>query len=416
MTPAPNSASDRRTTRVPSAVRRLLPLAAALAATLPQSGWSDELDTVQFRVGQGFTRDSNVLRIADSVNDQGWLRGAGRDDTVSLTTLGAKLDKRYGLQRFELDAELQRYAYQSYSSLDFTAFNYSAAWRWSLTPRLHGNIQKQQREYTDNLAETRAIGELNRRTDRQSGADAEYELGANWRVVGGVFDRSVKNSQLLTFENDTQVRGVEAGMRYVLPTGTALAYRYRLGNGEYPGRAASPWFATDFKDREHEFRGEWAPTGKSMVTARLSHLQRRHEGVPQRDFSGLSGQLDATLNATAKTSVTAGYVRELENYQTLTESYYTGNRIFVAPTYKPTEKTAVRVRYDWGQRDFKGAMPGFVASGRKDDRNTVSLAVEWEPIRALLVSATLGREKRKSTQFGQDYTSNTFGVSALARF
>lgn len=389
----------------------------ALMALIPFAAQSDELDTLQFRVGQSFQHDNNVFRLSDLANTQAVLGRGDRSDTIGVTTLGVKLDKPYGLQRVELDVSAERNNYRNFSNLSYTAFNYAGAFRWSLTPRFHGNVTSNQREYTDNTADVQNIGALNHRTDRNSLADAEYELGSAWRLVGGVFERSTKNSQPSTFESDFKTQGGEVGARYVFASGTSFAYRYRDGKGNYPGRTLSTFFASDFQDREHEFRLDWnAADRKTQIQARVSHFQRQHDGLSARDFSGMTGQLDLTVNLTGKTSLLGGYARELENYQTDDASYYTGDRLFAGVTYKPTVKTAVRLRYDQGWRDFRGPLPGVVATNRQDKLHLLTLAADWEPIRALKLTAFITRDTRSSSATGFDYKSNLMGVSALASF
>ena len=161
---------------------------------------------------------------------------------------------------------------------------------------------------------------------------------------------------------------------------------------------------------------DWAATGKTTLRARLAHLERRHESLPARDFSGLRGQLDASWAVTGKTSLTGGVVRELENYQTTNASYYEGYRYFVSPVWKPTFKTAVRLRYDHGVRRFKGALPGFAPTARRDTQDLLSLGLEWEPVRAIKLVASMQRDRRKSTEPGFDYSATVFGLSALATF
>jgi exopolysaccharide biosynthesis operon protein EpsL len=281
---------------------------------------------------------------------------------------------------------------------------------------LHGNLTSDRREFVDNTADVQNSGQLNRRTNRSTGFDAEYELDGAWRLVGGLFERTSTSSQPFTFEGDSRIRGAEGGVRYVFPSNTSMAYRYKRGNGDYPGRVPSPTFAGSFTDTEHEFRLDWAPTGKTTLRARLSHLDREHDGLAARDFSGFTGQLDATWAITAKTSLAGGVVRELGSYQTSTASYYEGYRFFIAPTWKPSEKTAVRLRYDHGARDFRGPLPGFAATDRRDTSNLVSLALEWQALRALKLIASVQRDRRKSTEPGFDYTSNAYGLSAQASF
>lgn len=377
---------------------------------------ADELDTLQFQAGQSVMYDSNVYRLSDSADTQATLGTPGRSDTIAVTTLGVKLNKPYSLQRFELGVSADHHRYSNFDNLNFTAFNYAAAWRWSLTPALHGNLTADRREFADNTADVQNTGAGNVRTNRSTAFDAEYELGSAWRLVGGVFERSSKSSETLTYDGDSTVLGQEAGVRYVFASGSALAYRYKQGQGEYASQSISGMGASDFDDKEHEFRADWSPTGRMMVRTRLAHLDRTHDAMPSRDFSGVVGQLEGIWTITGKTRLAYGVVRELGSYQTASSSYYTGHRFFIAPTWKPTEKTAVKARYQRGQRDYSGALPGVAESNREDTISFASLILEWEPVRALTLAATLQRDKRTSSAPGFDYSSHQIGISALASF
>lgn len=396
--------------------REIVVFSLILLGLLLRHAKADELDTLQFKAGETLRYDSNVFRLSDSVNAQSVIGNASRSDTIAITTVGVKVDKPYGLQRFEFDINADHYNYKNFSNLDFTAVNYAAAWRWSLTPALHGNFTTDRQEFVDNTADVQNLGQLNRRTDRYTLFDAEYEIDGAWRAVGGLFERNSNNSQPFTFEGDSRVRGAEAGVRYVFPSDTSLAYRFKNGRGEYPDRVISSFFASRFKDREHEFRLDWPITAKTTIQSKLSHFDRAHEGLSARDFSGVIGQLNATWIATGKTRVTAGITRELGSYQTLNTSYYQGYRLFIAPTWKPTEKTAIQLRYERGVRNYKGPLPGFFASNRRDTTNLGVLAFEWQPLRAIKVTASLIRDQRNSNEPGLDYKSNGVGLAVLASF
>jgi exopolysaccharide biosynthesis operon protein EpsL len=280
---------------------------------------------------------------------------------------------------------------------------------------LYGNLTTDRREYTDNTADVQNQGELNRRTDRLTLLDAEYAIDGPWRVLGGVFERTISNSQA-SFEGDSKVRGVEAGVRYVFASDSSFAYRLKQGRGEYPNRVLSDTSASEFKDREHEFRLFWPITGKTTIQSRLAYFDRAHDGLPARDFSGFVGQLDATWRLTGKTTINGGVVRELGDYQTDDISYYQGNRLFIAPTWKPTEKTAVKFRYDHGVRDYKGPLPGAVATNRQDTTDLAVLGFEWEVIRAVKVTTSVFTDRRKSNVSNVDYKSHGANVSVLASF
>ena len=382
---------------------------------VPVSAFADELDVLQFSAGLALQHDSNVFRFSDQTSNPGLPNGSGRSDTVLTSSAGLKLRKPYGLQKFEADIGLENTNYKNFSGLNFTAVNYAAAWRWSLTPAFHGNLTTDSKEYVDNTADVQAAGQLNRKIDRSTRLDAEYEIDGVWRLLGGAFQRTNSNSQSSTFVGDSKVIGAEAGVRYQLPYGTSLAYRFRNGKGQYTNQAAATTVSSDFNDREHEVQGEWAG-GRTKIGGRISRLERKYDSIAARDFSGLLSQIDINYALTGKTNIFAGVARELGSYLTNNISYYQGTRVFVSPSWQATENIALRARYDYGVRDFKGPLPGFVASNRTDKTNLASLSVEWKPVRLLTLMAFVQRDQRTSNEFGADYKSNSVGISAKATF
>ena len=385
------------------------------ATLLPVAAMSDELDTLQFNAGLAVLHDSNVFRLSDQASNPAVASGSGRSDTILTSSAGLKLRKPFGLQRFEADVGLENTNYKNFSGLNFTAVNYAAAWRWSLTPAFTGNLTTDRREYVDNTADVQTSGQLNRKTDRSTRLDAEYQVDGVWRLLGGAFQRTNSNSQSATFEGDSKIMGAEAGVRYQLPFGTSLAYRFRNGKGEYTNQASATAVSSDFTDREHEVQGEWVG-GRTKIGGRISRLERKYDSIGARDFSGFLSQIDLTYALTGKTSIFAGVVRELGSYQTNNSSYYQGTRVFVSPSWQATENIALRARYDYGVRDFKGPLPGFAASDRTDKTSLASLTAEWKPIRLLTLMAFVQRDQRSSNEFGADYKSNSVGISAKATF
>ena len=409
-----NSAYSNKNRKKNLMFRRSAFFCCVAGATLfPVAAMSDELDTLQFNAGLAVLHDSNVFRLSDQASNPVAAGGSGRSDTILTSSAGLKFRKSYSLQRLEADIGLENTNYKNFSGLNFTAVNYAAAWRWSLTPAFTGNLTTDRREYVDNTADVQTSGQLNRKTDSSTRLDAEYQVDGVWRLLGGVFQRTNSNSQAATFEGDSKIMGAEAGVRYQLPFGTSLAYRFRNGKGEYTNQASA--VASDFNDREHEVQGEWVG-GKTKVGGRISRLERKYDSIPARDFSGFLGQIDLTYALTGKTSIFAGVVRELGSYQTNNTSYYQGTRIFVAPSWQATENIALRARYDYGVRDFKGPLPGSAASNRTDKTSLASLTAEWKPIRLLTLAAFVQRDQRSSNVSGADYKSNSVGISAKATF
>ena len=387
----------------------------SLPPPIPLSQAEDRPPALEFRAGQRIEHDSNVYRLSDSADATPLTGSSKRADTYGVTTLGVKLDQTYSLQRLELDINAQAYRYQNFSALDFTALNYAAAWRWSLTPRFHGSLTADQREFVDNTVDVQSSSEVNRRTERRALFEAEYEIGAAWRALAGVFERSLKNSLPQTYEADATATGGELGARYVWPSGNSAAYRYKAASGDYSGRVPTLLAPNEFSDREHELSFEMLPVAGSSVRGRLAHLDRRHDGFEARDFSGLVGEVSGRWALTGKTRIEAGVLRELGSYQTSTASYYEGERLYVSPVWKPTEKSAVRLRLDQGERRYKGGIV-LPPVGRRDTTTLTALSLEWEPLRLLRLVASFQQDKRKSNTAGYDYLANVLGVSAQLSF
>ena len=130
-----------------------------------------------------------------------------------------------------------------------------------------------------------------------------------------------------------------------------------------------------------------------------------------------SAERIAALNLnTAKTRVTASVSRELVSYQTLYSSYYQNDRFVISPYWQISAKTGLRLRYDYSERDYLGAIAATSFNGRTDTIKLGSIAFEWAPYSNTLISASLQNEKRSSNKPGQDYDSTMGTVSAQITF
>ena len=389
----------------------LAALSAAGAAQAQITPWSDALiapvdptQPLRWHAGAQWQHDNNVLRSSQgAVADHIWVANAG-----------VRFDQTYSLQRVELRADLDAYRYDRSSGLNFNAANYLAAWHWAWGPQWSGRLSSERRQWVDRLGDVSATG-LIRRTETTDQAQALYRLSPSWRALAGAYERRLDNTDPRGQEPNSTVRGGELGVRYLLPSDSNVGYRMRQGQGSYSGASAVA-VSGDFTEREHVFDGSWMATGALRMQGQFGHLAREHAQAPGRDFSGWLGRLGAQWQITGKTSVSAGLVRELAAYQTLDASYFEGYRLYVAPQWQAGAKTWLRVRLEQGQRQYKGAPPGALASGRQDRLSISSLELQWQPLRALNLIASVQRDERRSNITGADFRARIFAVSAQANF
>jgi hypothetical protein len=126
--------------------------------------------------------------------------------------------------------------------------------------------------------------------------------------------------------------------------------------------------------------------------------------------------VSAQWDLTGKTLVGAGLVRELGTYPTAQASYFEGYRFYVAPQWQATAKTALRLRLEEGERNYKGAPAGVSVTPRRDRLHTRALELQWQALRTLRLGLSAQRDERRSNQTGAGYRANLLTVSAQAAF
>jgi len=380
-------------------------------------------DTLTFRASYALLHDSNLFRLPEDADARATLGRDSLDEQIAITTVGLKLDKRFSLQRVQLDVSLVDYRYANFSSLDFTARNYSAAWNWALTPRLRGNLIAQRQQSLSSYADVQGFSRQNQSTRTQERFDFLYELDGAWRLLGGVARASQTNLSQLEEQDNTSTRSVDLGVRHDFASGSHLGYRLRSARGEYlwrdstappgPGQAMA---GTTFEQMSHELRLHWAWSAKTTADLSATFLDRQHPGRPERDFSGLSALASVNWKATGKTTWVATFSSDIASYQTASSNYVQTDRLSVGPVWQASAKTSVRLHHALAQRSFRGNPDGQADTPRRDLTHETSVSVDWAARRNVLVSASLARATRRSNTPGLDFSSNRAQISAQISF
>lgn len=383
-------------------------LAALLVLALqpPAARADDETDTFRLSASQSLRYDSNLFRRSSQA----------RSETRSTTAAGVEFDKRYSLQRFELDANLAAHRYRANDYLDFDALNYRGVWHWSLTPRLHGTLSRTRSEDINTFDYYRSF-DRNIRTDQRTAGHGEAELGRDWRLLAGAERQRRSNERPTAQDGDYSLRNLSVGVRWLFPSGSQLSYRVLDGRGDYHNREPGVGFApTEFDQREHELQGRWSYSAKTTLSARLAHLERSHPGVPERDFSGPRGDLRLQWAPTAQLGLQLTLARDISAYQSNSASYTTSNRIALNPYWTLSARTMLYAGLDHSRWRFGGALPGSNAAERTDRSHGALLGVRWTPLDALALRASLAHERRSSNLDGFGYRNNAARVDATFSF
>lgn len=398
-------------------MRHVTPCPLALAAALvvwPVAAWAqagaDDPNTVKLTAAHSVLHDSNLFRLSDRVNP---LLVLGRDstaETLGITTLGLRVDKVYSQQRWELDLSAVDYRFSHFGSRNFTAQNHSAAWRWALTPQLRGNLSSRRNQTLSNFADVQNPNGNNRRDDRNTRLDAQYELAGPWRLTAGLARASTANQQQVVGEDDTRTRSADLGLRHVFPSGSVLSYQFKRASGDYLGRSlpSAGLLDTQFNQRSHELGLQWALSGKTALNATLARLRRSHPNYPVRDYAGTTASLGLAWAPSAKLRLNASYARELASFQTGSTNYSRTHRISLGPVWQVGPRTTLRANYSVAQRDYLGPLG---PSARSDTTHDTTLALDWAPNPNFNLSASLQRARRSATLPGLDYAAHVANLT-----
>lgn len=414
--------------------RRWLAIAALIMLPLfARNAEADAKDTFNLIVGTNLMYDSNVFRLSPFIDPVTLLGQPTKSDQIITSTASLSMNKNYGMQRFEANGSIVDNRYHNFDFLNFIAKNYTTAWHWYVTPYFHGKLSSDRTESLNNFANlTGFINSTNRnlRTNTNHRFDGVFEISRALHIVGGISEATLRNSQFTVQDFDNRILYAEGGVRYVFPSGTSLTYKVRSGDGDFfkrPQPIASSLLDTRFHDMEHGLQLIWPVTIKTSIQARVAHFERKHEHFHQRDFSGFIGNFDFNWAVTGKTRLTASWARDLSNFQTasnfqlaqfqpFSSSYVATNRFSLAPVWQISAKTALRLRYDYITRDFLGAVIPIPGDNRSDSQHTGLIALDWQALNSLFVSATLQRDHRTSNLDTYKYDNTVATVSARLNF
>lgn len=375
-------------------------------------------DALQFHVDERLSYDDNLFRlpaaVAPATNDG----NTERASQIRIDSVGFSWDKQYSLQRIHADARMEHHQYSNHGFLNFNSVNGSLAWNWSLTPHLTGVLSADRNQVLNSFSDFRNQASRNLRTNESRVASADYEIEGSWHVLVALLDyASVSDNKLLPVEDTFRSHGAQAGVKYILPSGSYLSYLERSERGEYPGQGgqSQALIDTEFTQRTHEILALWNFSEKTLFNARISNSERTHPNFSQRDFSGTAGRLDVTWKPTAKIGMVLSLGRDLTSYQTGYSNYIDSNALSITPTWIVSDKTQLKGRFSRSTRDYRGEPFGSVTM-RKDTINSAQLEFDWQAMRNIALAAMLQHDKRDSNYPGFGFTDTTATLSIRIAF
>ncbi len=367
----------------------LVPLAAV--ARLPRA---DKPLTLE--VSAAMAHDSNVMRTSEA-----------RADRLAIYGAGLRLDKRYGLQRFTLDAEGSALRFDDLHALDHELFNYRGAWMASFTPRVTGTLSARQSQLRDFSGSDATPTRVDLRTEREQQADLTLGGIGPWRLEAGAGRLRTVSDQPRTLEGNASIDSLRLGLGHRRASGLDLALQAREGQGHYPAG-----IGPDFRDRQIDLVLQWPRAASWSFDTRLGHLQRRHDTSSTRDFDGAVGRARLAWDSGARTRIEAGVEDELGGYDVGAGGHVRASRLFLVPAWQAGARTTVSLRHAYEKRRWSTVDPLAIDAGREDRTRATGLVLDWQPWTWWQVIAQVRGEHRESQLPGAHFRA-TFSSIAI---
>lgn len=381
-------------------------IAAALAASggaLGQAG-----DGFSLSAAHTAYRDDNVLRRPE---------GGAVADTYRVSSLGVELAASPGRQHLLGRLRIDSVRYDTFERFDLDGHEALARWDWRIGDPAQGRLELTQRRALASLASVQDGVQAsipNALTTRRALATGEFGLAPRWLLALEALGEAQDNAAAERRVNDLELARGGAGLYYVSRAGNRLGLRARAARGVLPHAQPFPGLAVDnsYRQRELALAGDWRPGGATRLRGHLGRVQRDYDQLPQRDFSGGTGELAIDWTPTGRMALTALAQRAISETEDINLSFVLAERATLGVRYALGVRTELSLALETSERRYlgeAGQVLGTVAP-RTERVNAVGLAASYRPLARVTLQAGLRRETRSSEAAGASYA---VGVASL---
>lgn len=393
---------------------RLLPCSLLFSPTLAPA---DPADAFNFKAAAQTLHDDNFFRAAE--------RNKPRPETVATATLGIDFDRRISRQQLSGNIAWVATRHGNFRYLDADSLFYDGRWAWALGSHLSGELAAERSAVQNSFTDIQNTRQRNLRRSESQRFSLDYAPLSSWHLQGGVSHRVATNEALMPEQNDIEIAGAHAGLRYVSGAGNALGWQARQSRGRYLKQPPDPLrrFDDEFSQPGQEFNFDWNAGGKGRLNGRIEHIRRRHPHFAERDYAGWNGQLAYLYRYSGKTTLSATWQRAINSFRDTVSAasrytHYVADEAIFATHWAATGKTEVAARLAFSQRRYVGDIAPLAAEPvrRQDEGVRFTLEALHAASRGLELKAGFAVEKRTSNNSNFDYSVRQIFLSATAHF
>ncbi|MEC5387846.1 hypothetical protein VVD49_19090 [Uliginosibacterium sp. H3] len=359
-------------------------------------------------VSESAKYDSNVFRLANESYTAATSEAGQRHDFVSITTLRAALDKRFGRHRLIIFAAPSIVRYQTFDQFDYIGQQFVTDWSGRIgNDGRYGASYSHTKSATDPADQQVATG--NTATRDMLGADLALPFAPRWLAVTAWRADKIRNSSETERTGDNDGGWIDGGIRFQPASGNKIDLRYRRSHYNYPNIIPSVVSDNTYTQNEVELSTVWQLSEPSRLEGRVSYVQREHENIPERDFSGWVGSVGYIWTPTEATRLALRVFRDLGAVSDASASYADTYGISLVPNWALSPKLALGGIAESRRRSYNG----FTLTPRAPERtDRIGVTVRYMATRNWEFGFSMSDERRRTSDTARQYSDVISSLSA----
>jgi hypothetical protein len=354
--------------------------------------------------------DSNVFRVNDS---PGGIAFAGEPlvgDTDEKAIVGSTGQYLWGLQKFTGTVEGRREEFDHLTDLDHYEYLLKGEFDWKLGSLFDGYVSIRQERFMAQFANNQS-NTLEIDLDRNIIERVNFYATPDWRLEAGATQHTLDSPLKFFPDFDDHEVGSHAGLSYlgIANLTYGLSFDHLQGNYSY-ATGVSP-----YSQNGASLHMTYMLNGLSSFEGSAGYA-KRDLGPFLGDIAGWTGNIAYDRQLTAKTSIQISGERVIGSYLASGGSEIDTTGKF-ALTWHATYKIYATASYAYTHSTFVGqAIPGSVATGRRDHTPAETANLTYDVFRHLQLKAYFNRQVRDSTFEFFNYYDTVYGLQATAHW
>jgi len=358
-----------------------------------------------------YTYDSNLLNRSEEGSGP-----APESDQIERIEVGSHINFQLSRQKFSGAFSFSDTRHDRFTERNADGHAHRLRWNAEIGETVAASIEGGMSSDQAPI-QTGLVSAVQREQD-YANASLSWRFHPNYSVVSYL---SKTNTQFTGSENSDEAalsglnRNDEegyVGIAYHPGSGSTISLLFKQADGHFPIRqtvAPGQSISNDFHQNETELLGQWNWSEITAFSLSLSSVQRDHEEIPQRDFSGTNYRLEVFYRPTVKTNFNLTWGKQIVGISDATNSDALARQLFLGMNMEVTDKVLFKLAYRPQNLQFDGT-DGFSTAPRTERVKEGIASLEYQLHERMSLGANFRNRDRATTIENADYTANSMSV------